>query len=83
MVGPFRRTIRLVAATLAVVGWLAPGVAWSRMVAVSPYPITSVWPAAVRFLRVDRGFPVREKDESASYVLFDYTDGPRPCRGSM
>ena len=26
---------------------------------------------------------MREKDEAASYVLFDYTDGPKPCRGSI
>ena len=25
----------------------------------------------------------REKDEDAGYVLFDYTDGPKPCKGSL
>lgn len=70
-------------AILAAAWWLVPNVAWSRTIEISPYPITAVWPAAVRFLRVDRGFPVREKDESASYVLFDYTDGPKPCKGSL
>ncbi|HEX7499335.1 MAG TPA: hypothetical protein VF524_03430 [Polyangia bacterium] len=81
MVSPRRH--RFVVAILAVAWWLAPSAAWSRTIAIAPYPITSVWPAAVRFLRVDRGFPVREKDESASYVLFDYTDGPKPCKGSL
>jgi hypothetical protein len=56
---------------------------WARALEIAPYPITSVWPAAVRFVRVDRDFPVREKDEPAGYVLFDYTDGPRPCKGSL
>jgi hypothetical protein len=34
-------------------------------------------------MRVDRNFPIREKDESAGYVLFDYTDGPKPCKASL
>ncbi len=62
---------------------LAATFAWARTHEIAPYPITSVWPAAVRFLRVDRGFPIREKDEGAGYVLFDYTDGPKPCRASL
>ena len=64
--------------------WLAtPALLWARTLDIVPYPISSVWPAAVRFLRVDRDFPVREKDEQAGYVLFDYTDGPKPCRASL
>lgn len=74
---------RVVWATLAAACSLAPALGWARILDIAPYPITSVWPAAVRFLRVDRGFPVREKDEAAGYVLFDYTDGPRPCKGSL
>lgn len=62
---------------------LAVAVASARTHQVSPYPLSSVWPAAVRFLRVDRGFPIREKDEEAGYVLFDYTDGPKPCKASL
>jgi hypothetical protein len=50
---------------------------------IVPYSIADVWPASVRFLRVDRSFPVREKDESAGYVLFDFTDGPKPCKASL
>jgi hypothetical protein len=66
---------------LALLALPAPG--WARSLETVPYPITSVWPAAVRFLRVDRDFPIREKDESAGYVLFDFTDGPRPCKASL
>ena len=83
MVGRSSHRSRFVMAILAAAWCLAPSAAWSRTIAIAPYPITSVWPAAVRFLRVDRSFPVREKDESASYVLFDYTDGPKPCKGSL
>jgi hypothetical protein len=74
-----RRGVVLAAAAYC----LVPALGWARTLDISPYPITSVWPAAVRFLRVDRGFPVREKDEAAGYVLFDYTDGPKPCKGSL
>ena len=74
---------RVVWAALAAVGCLVPALGWARTLDIAPYPITSVWPAAVRFLRVDRGFPVNEKDEAAGYVLFDFTDGPKPCKGSL
>jgi hypothetical protein len=60
-----------------------PSVAEARTLDTLPYPITSVWPAAVRFLRVDRGFPVREKDEESGYILFEWTDSPKPCKGSV
>lgn len=59
------------------------GLAEARTMEIVPYPIVDVWPASVRFLRVDRSFPIREKDESAGYVLFDFTDGPKPCRASL
>jgi hypothetical protein len=71
------------AALAAAACCLTPTPGWARTLDLAPYPITSVWPAAVRFLRVDREFPVREKDEAAGYVLFDYTDGPKPCKGSL
>ena len=74
---------RFVMAALVAAFLLVPAVSWPRALEISPYPITSVWPAAVRFLRVDRAFPIHEKDESAGYVLFDYTDGPKPCKGSL
>ena len=74
---------RFMVAALAAALWCVPATTWARALDIAPYPITSVWPAAVRFLRVDRDFPVREKDEDAGYVLFDYTDGPKPCKGSL
>jgi len=47
------------------------------------YPISEVWPTAVRFLRVDKSYPIREKDDEAGYILFEYTDGNRPAKGSL
>jgi hypothetical protein len=80
---PLPRWCCLGAAVVAGALLVAPALLWARTLDLVPYPITSVWPAAVRFLRVDRDFPVREKDESAGYILFDYTDGPKPCRASL
>jgi hypothetical protein len=75
-----------VRATVAVLAflWLAsPAPSWARTQVVIPYPIASVWPAAVRFMRVDRNFPIHEKDDEAGYILFEHTDGPKPCRASL
>jgi hypothetical protein len=35
------------------------------------YPIDQVWPAALRYLRVDRGFALVDRDREAGYILFD------------
>jgi hypothetical protein len=78
-----RRRLHFLLTALAASAWLTPTVTWARTMEIASYPIVDVWPAAVRFLRVDRGFPIREKDESAGYILFDYTDGPKPCKGSL
>ena len=80
---PWHTKRRFMLAALAAALWGVPAVGWARAMDIASYPISSVWPAAVRFLRVDRAFPVREKDEDAGYVLFDYTDGPKPCKGSL
>jgi len=75
------RWCSMVALALAVLAGPMP--CWARTSQVVPYPIASVWPAAVRFMRVDRNFPIAEKDEAAGYILFEHTDGPKPCRGSL
>ena len=49
--------------------------AGARNASLVPYPTADVWPAAVRFLRVDRDYQLKEKDEAAGYILFDI---PRP-----
>jgi len=60
--------------------------AQAKSASAVPYPTGDVWAAAVRYLRVDRGFAIREKDEKAGYVLFDYAEsgkhpGPLPPPG--
>ena len=62
---------------------LAAAPAFARSSVVVPYTIGEVWPAAIRFLRVDRNYRVREKDEPAGYVLFDLPENKRTYRGAL
>jgi hypothetical protein len=39
------------------------------------YRETEIWNGAIRFLRVDSGFKILEKDRDAGYVLFEYQEG--------
>ncbi len=54
----------------------------ARSSAVLPYAPTEVWPTTVRFLRIDRGYVIREKDEATGYVLFELSEGQRNYKGS-
>jgi len=74
---------RAAGAALALAAALAPARAAARATAVVSHPAADVWATAVRFLRVDRGFPIREKDEAAGYVLFDYAEGGKAYRGAL
>lgn len=47
------------------------------------YSENTVWRCAVRFIRVDKGFRVIEKDKETGYLLFEYTDGARTTNGSI
>lgn len=42
---------------------------------VLPWPSSTVWPTAVRLLRVDRGFTIVDRDVDAGYILFDFPIG--------
>jgi hypothetical protein len=57
--------------------------AQARSTAVLSYPLTDVWSTAVRFVRVDRGYTVREKDEESGYILFDMTEGAKTYKASL
>ncbi|MGB8297612.1 MAG: hypothetical protein WCG85_19495 [Polyangia bacterium] len=55
----------------------------ARSVSTVQYPMADVWPTAVRFLRIDRNCVIREKDETAGYILFDYPEGQKLHKGSL
>jgi hypothetical protein len=58
----------LVAAAIA----LSTTGASARSTYASPYGFERTWTAAIRFVRVDNGWQITEKDEASGYVLFDY-----------
>jgi hypothetical protein len=47
-----------------------------------PYAYDPVWSTVVRFLRVDEGLRVIEKDAASGYVLFELTEGKRTFSGA-
>ncbi|HEY6725170.1 MAG TPA: hypothetical protein VI197_14145 [Polyangiaceae bacterium] len=58
-------------------GVFVPGTASARVSAESRYTKAQNYSAALRFLRVDKGFEVVERDEDAAYLIFRY---PTPER---
>jgi hypothetical protein len=55
----------------------------ARSALVVPYPVADVWPATVRFLRVDQSYAIKEKDEPAGYLLFELVEGKRSYRAAL
>ena len=51
----------------------------------SPYGYDRTWNAALRFVRVDNGWKVTEKDEGSGYLLFEYrsAESPKGTSGSF
>ncbi len=47
------------------------------------YQRDQCWPTAVRFLRVDEGLKITEKDGDAGYVLFELREEGKIFRGSL
>ncbi|MCP4680043.1 MAG: hypothetical protein GY854_32040 [Deltaproteobacteria bacterium] len=47
------------------------------------YRYSQIWSTAIRLLRVDKGFPLIEKDKKAGYILFEYREGDRKFTGSL
>lgn len=39
---------------------------------VLPWPVDTVWPTAVRYLRVDRRYKIVDRDPEAGFVLFEF-----------
>src|SRR5215207_11630576 len=67
----------------AVLVLLVPGGAQARSTSLVSYPQNEVWPTAIRFLRIDRGATIREKDLDSGYVLFDLPEGGKNWKGSL
>jgi hypothetical protein len=76
-------TARVTRALVLLAMAFAPAAALARSTSVVPYPQGEVWPTAIRFLRIDRGASIREKDVDSGYVLFDLPEGGKAWKGSL
>jgi hypothetical protein len=59
--------------------------AWARSQLELSWPLKDVFPVAVRFVRVDRGCKVTDRDESSGYIVFECGDegGKQVRRGAL
>jgi hypothetical protein len=80
--GSIRRLLVPVAAALMVLG-VAAAPAAAKSERVASYPLDQTWPTAVRFLRVDEGLEIVDKDADAGYVIFAMKDGERTFKGAL
>ncbi len=62
---------------------LATSSADARSEKTLAYPRDPAWATAVRFIRINAGFKVVEKDAEAGYVLFELREENKTFRGSL
>ena len=77
-----QRAGALALAALMAVG-LWPGLAAAKSQKKLAYTYEQVWSTAVRFLRVDEGFEIVEKDMDAGYVIFTVSEDGKRFRGAL
>jgi hypothetical protein len=75
------RTVRRLVALALVLASAAP--AWAKSEKSEPWDAAQVFPIAVRFLRIDAGVKIVEKDADAGYVLFDLDEDKHTFRGAL
>ncbi len=61
----------------------APLLAWARASSELSFSVAEVFSSAVRFVRVDRGCKVTDKDGDAAYVTFECVEDEKTKRGSI
>src|SRR5688572_335719 len=62
---------------------LASSTAHARSEKTLAYSREPAWSAAVRFIRVNAGLKVIEKDAEAGYVIFEFKEEKKTFRGSL
>jgi hypothetical protein len=65
------------------VTFLAAAPAQARRESVFNYPLSQVWTACVRLLRIDMRSPITEKDRDEGYFLFNYPHNDEELPGSV
>lgn len=75
--------MRLWAALLTVGTLLLPVTSQAKKTEDFRHRYEQVWGAAIRLIRVDQGYPIKDRDEGVGYFLFDYRDEGRTYPGSV
>jgi hypothetical protein len=77
-----RSTFRCAQALLALLLGAVSSTASARTLVEVPYTRAQTFSAALRYLRVDLGYEVTEKDPDAAYLLFAYATSDRKSEGA-
>jgi len=75
--------MKLWAATVLTLALFLPANALAKKTEDFRHSYDQVWGAAVRLIRVDQGYPIKDRDETVGYFLFDYRDDGRLYPGSV
>jgi hypothetical protein len=75
----------LSAGLMAFAATMASPAAEAKATFESPYGYGRTWNAALRLVRVDKGWKITEKDEASGYLLFEYTspENAKPSAASV
>jgi len=75
--------MKALGAFVLTVALFLPAVGQAKKTADFRHTYEQVWGAAIRLIRVDQGYPIKDRDESVGYFLFDYRDDGRSYPGSV
>ena len=75
--------MKLWAALLMTFALLSPAISQAKKTEDFRHTYEQVWGAAIRMIRVDQGYPIKDRDETVGYFLFDYRDDGRMYPGSV
>ena len=65
------------------VALLSPATSQAKKTTDFRHTYDQVWGAAIRMIRVDQGYAIKDRDEAVGYFLFDYRDDGRTYPGSV
>ncbi len=75
--------MRVWAAIVIVFVLLSPATSQAKKTADFRHTYDQVWGAAIRMIRVDQGYAIKDRDQAVGYFLFDYRDDGRTYPGSV
>ena len=75
--------MKLWAAILMTFALLSPARSQAKKTEDFRHSYEQVWGAAIRLIRVEQGYPIKDRDEEVGYFLFDYRDDGRMYPGSV